>query len=234
MKTIGVVGAGTVGSIFKDFDGYEVVHRNEWKDKIRGWSGVINCAGIAGLQVCEDNHFSQVLRANVKLPIEIADYATLLKIPSVHLSSSIIYRRPSPNGPVCEDAPLFAYNNYASSKILMEATLPKNCYIFRIPAVSTGSGMDNDLEQRVKGWASVEDVMISIVYGHTIAKAVNRVMQTKQVKPGIYNVASEIVHLPTHVKGRYGWEGEIIPAHALNRSPAIQLDTTKAERAELI
>ena len=44
VKKIGIVGAGLVGSCFKGLDEFEVVHHNEWKDKIRGWSGVVNCA----------------------------------------------------------------------------------------------------------------------------------------------------------------------------------------------
>ena len=31
-KKFGVVGAGLVGSCFKDLDEFEVVHHNEWED----------------------------------------------------------------------------------------------------------------------------------------------------------------------------------------------------------
>ena len=234
MKKIGVVGAGLVGSCFKGLEGYEVVHRNEWKDKIRGWAGVVNCAGIVGLQVCEDTDFTQVLCANAKMPIDMADYSADLQIPFVQFSTSAVYRHPAKQGdPVDEHSPLYPYNAYAGSKILMEATLPPSCYIFRIPVVSTESGADNDLEQKVNRWKVVEDVLISIVYKDVLLKAVRNAI-TGEIPAGIYNIASEAVHLPSYVEKQFGWTGEVVPANSLSRSPAIVLDITKARKVGLI
>ena len=184
---------------------------------------------------CENTDFAQVLRANAKLPISIADYASNCKIPFVQFSTSAVYRLPSQKEgvPVNEAFPLFPYNSYAASKIVMEATLPKSTYIFRIPVVSTGSGADNDFEGKVKRWTVVEDVLISIVYRSTLIKAVRNAL-TAEIPPGVYNIASETVHLPTYIEGRFDWEGEVVSPHTLGRSPAIVLDITKAWKAGLI
>ena len=234
MKKIGVVGAGLVGSCFKDLDGFQVVHRNEWKDAIWDWKGVVNCAAITGLDKCEETDFAHVLRANAKMPVDIGDYAANLQIPFVQFSTSAVYRRPIKQGdPVDESAPLYPYNAYAGSKILMEATLPPSCYIFRIPVVHTRSGVANDFGEKVKRWAMVEDVLISIVYKDTLIKAVwNALIQ--EIPPGIYNIASEAVHLPSYIQERFGWQGEVVAADSLNLSPAIVLDITKAGTTGLI
>ena len=233
MKKFGVVGTGLVGSIFKELDGFQVVHRNEWKDHIWDWKGVVNCAGIVGLDQCENTDFAQVLRANAKMPIDIADYAANLQIPFVQFSTSAVYRLPTKFKLVEEDDPLYPYNSYASSKIAMEATLPKSCFIFRIPVVSTGSGADNDFEQKVKRWTYVEDVHKSIVYKETLIKVVSNAMRM-HYKFGTYNIGSEIIHLPTYIREKLGWEGETVPANSLGRSPAIALDTSKAKVHGLI
>ena len=234
MKKFGVIGAGLVGSIFKELDEFQMVHRNEWKDAIWNWKGVVNCAGIVGLQVCEDTDFAHVLRANAKMPVDIADYAANLQIPFVQFSTSAVYRRPIKQGdPVDEDAPLYPYNAYAGSKILMEATLPPSCYIFRIPVVYTCSDADNDFGQKVERWTVVEDVLISIVYKDTLIRAVRNVL-TQEIPPGIYNIASEAVHLPSYIEEQFAWQGEVVTADSLNLSPAIVVDIAKARKAGLI
>ena len=233
LKKIGVIGAGLVGSIFKELDEFQVVHRNEWKDVIWDWKGVVNCAAITGLDKCEETDFAQVLRANVRMPIDIADYAANLQIPFIQFSTSAVYRLPTKFKLVEEDDPLYPYNTYSGSKILMERVLPKSCFIFRIPVVSTGSGADNDYAQKVKRWTYVEDVHKSIVYKDTLIEAVRSALGA-HYKAGVYNIGSEVIHLPTYVKEQFGWEGEIVPANSLGRSPAIALDTSKAEVHGLI
>ena len=234
LKKFGVIGAGLVGSIFKELDGFQVVHRNEWKDAIWDWKGVVNCAAITGLDKCEETDFAQVLHANVTMPIDIADYAANLQIPFIQFSTSAVYRRPIKQGnPVDESAPLYPYNAYAGSKILMEATLPPSCYIFRIPVVYTSSGADNDFGQKVRRWTMVEDVLISIVYKDTLIRAVRNAL-IQEIPPGIYNVASEAVHLPSYIKEQFGWQGEVVAADSLNLSPAIVVNTSKAKGQGLI
>ena len=233
LKKFGVIGAGLVGSVFKELEGFQVVHRNEWKDAIWDWKGVVNCAAITGLDKCEETDFAQVLRANVKMPIDIADYAANLQIPFIQFSTSAVYRLPTKFKLVEEDDPLYPYNTYSGSKILMERVLPKSCFIFRIPVVSTGSGADNDYAQKVKRWMYVEDVHKSIIYKDTLIEAVRSALGA-YYKAGVYNIGSEVIHLPTYVKEKFGWEGEIVPANSLGRSPAIALNTSKAKVHGLI
>ena len=235
MKKIGVVGAGLVGSCFEGLDEFEVVSHKEWKDRVWNWKGIVNCAAITGLEPCEEAAFDDVLKANVRLPIAISDYASMLQIPFFQFSTSAVYRLPSEKVgmPVNESDPLFPYNAYTASKIVMESTLPQSTYIFRIPVVSIGSGADNDLEQKVKRWTFVEDVLISIVYKLTLIEAVQNALNGT-APPGIYNIASESMHLPSYIKNRFDWKGEIVAANSLGRSPAIVLDTSKAKAHKLI
>ena len=176
MKKIGVVGEGLVGSCFKGKSDYHVVHRDEWDAHIFNWSGIVNCCAIAGAARCDAAGFDAVNRANVVLPREMAYMARNLDIPFITFSTSAVYARPSGNYPVDESSPLYPHNLYASSKITMEAVMPENAFIFRIPIVITGSGAPNDFPQKVQGWKVVEDVDISIIFGGTIVDAVSRVM----------------------------------------------------------
>ena len=124
MKKIGVVGSGLVGSIFKGLDEYEVVHRNEWSDRVLDWRGIVNCCAIAGQRPCDDVHFAQVNRANVLLPLEMAYCGLNFKIPFITFSTMAVYNRPVTNRSLNESAPLYSQNAYAASKIVMEAVLP--------------------------------------------------------------------------------------------------------------
>ena len=234
MKKIGIVGTGLVGSCFKNLDDFEVVHRDEWTERVLDWAGIVNCCAIAGQKLCEDAGFDAVNQANVLLPQEMAYCSLNFDIPFITFSTSAVYARPTARNPLKESAPLYSHNLYAASKIVMEGTLPDSAFIFRIPMVITGSGAPNDFGQKVKGWRVVEDVEISIIYASTIKEAVKRVMMDTEIEPGIYNLASEAVHLPTFIKEEYGWEGEVVEADSLNLSPAIVFDTTKAEKAELM
>lgn len=240
MKKIGVVGAGLVGSIFKNKVDYEVIPSKEWQSLrsdwkiLKKWRGLVNCCAIAGQKPCDDAGFDAVNRANVRLAREMAYCAINAQIPFITFSTSAVYAPPHGNYALDEAAPLDACNLYAASKIVMEAVMPPQAFIFRIPMVITGSGAPNDFPQKVKGWKVVENVDISIIHAHTIAKAVNRVMNTKEVNPGIYNLASEVVHLPTFIKAEYDWEGEVVEAYSLGLSPPVVFNTQRAERKRLI
>ena len=231
MKKIGVVGDGLVGSCFKDLDDFEVVHRNEWKDAIWNWSGVVNAAGIIGIGPCEQAPFDEIIRANVKMAVDMCGYAINVGIPFLTFSTTAVYRRPiDPKEQLREDAPIYPYNAYGASKILMEASLPhKACYIFRIPRVDTSTDSPKDFGPKVKNWQVVEDVHQSFVYRDTIIESVRNAMNNQTRFYGIYNIASADVHLPTYIKERYDWEGEVVPAHSLGLSPAVIIDTTKAK-----
>ena len=51
---------------------------------------------------------------------------------------------------------------------------------------------------------------------------------------GVYNLASEAVHLPTFIKEKYGWEGDVVEPYSLGYCSTVVFDTNKAESVGLI
>ena len=235
-KKIGVVGAGLVGSVFKELDDFEVVHRNEWKDAIWDWRGIVNAADIIGIGPCQDASLDDLIKANVKLAVDMCGYAANLDIPFLTFSTTAVYRRPIDlEEKLREDAPLYPYNAYGASKILMEASLPKDrCFIFRLPWVDTFTNSEKDFGPKLKNWEVVEDVHQSFVFRDTIIESVRNAMNNQTRFYGIYNIGSTDVHLPDYVRDTYGWAGDVVPAHSLNLSPAVMIDTTKAKDLGLL
>ena len=236
MKKIGVVGAGLVGSCFKDLDDFEIVHHHEWKDYVSNWAGVVNAAGIIGIGPCEAATYDDLIRANVKLAVDMCDCALNLDIPYLTFSTSAVYRRPIDlEERVREDAPLYPYNSYGASKMLMEVSLPKDkCFIFRLPRVDIGTDSEKDFAQKIKTWKVVEAVYLSFVFRDTIIESVRNAMNNQTRFYGIYNIGSTDVYLPDYIQEKYGWTGEVVPAHSLNLSPAVMIDTSKAEDLRLL
>ena len=236
MKKIGVVGAGLVGSCFKGLDDFEVVHRNEWKDRVWNWRGIVNAAGIIGIGPCQDASLDELIKANVTLAVDMQGYAANVGIPFLTFSTTAVYRRPIDlEERLREDAPLYPYNSYGASKILMEASLPKDaCFIFRLPRVDTETDSEKDFGPKLKNWKVVEEVHQSFVYRDTIIESVRNAMNNQTRFYGIYNIGSESVHLPTYIKEKYGWTGEVVPAHSLNLSPAVMIDWAKAKDLAII
>jgi len=230
-KPVGIVGAGLVGSCFKGLDGFEVVHHNEWKDRVWNWRGIVNAAGIIGPGPCENAALDDLIKANVKLAVDMEGYAANLGIPFLTFSTTAVYRRPPDlEERVREDAPLYPYNSYGASKMLMEASLPRDkCFIFRLPRVDTGTDSEKDFAQKIKTWKVVEAVYLSFVFRDTIIESVRNAMNAQTRFYGIYNIGSTDVYLPDYIRGKYGWTGEVVPAHSLNLSPAVMTDTTKAK-----
>ena len=235
-KKIGVIGAGLVGSIFKELDGFQVVHRNEWKDAIWDWRGIVNAAGIIGIGPCQDASLDDLIKANVKLAVDMCGYAANLDIPFLTFSTTAVYRRPIDlEEKLREDAPIYPYNAYGASKILMEASLPKDrCFIFRLPRVDTFTNSEKDFGPKLKNWEVVEDVHQSFVFRDTIIESVRNAMNNQTRFYGIYNIGSTDVYLPDYIREKYGWAGDVVPAHSLNLSPAVMIDTTKAKDLGLL
>ena len=232
-KQFGVVGAGLVGSLFEDVPGFEVVHRNEW-EPVRWEDGLVNCAGIAGRVRCKETDFAQVLSANVHLPMEMFEACQSLGVPFVAFSTTALYDKPE-GDTVSESNPLYPHDSYSASKILMERMLPNDkCFIFRIPRVITDDGNPKDFRQHIKRWTLCEDITRSIIYPETLVKAVTRALADPDIPRGVYNLASEAVHLPTFIKENYGWEGEIVAPYSLGYYTEGVLDTGKAESVGLI
>ena len=157
-------------------------------------------------------------------------------VPFITFSTSAVYGKPpSMEHKVKETDPLYPQNAYSASKILMEAMLPHDkCFIFRIPRVVTKNGHPNDFGEKVKGWKVCEDVYESVIYPETITKAVTRALTDSDIPQGIYNLASEAVHLPTYIKEEYSWEGDIVEPYSLGYCSTVVFDTSKAEGAGLI
>ena len=236
LKKIGIVGAGLVGSCFKGLDDFEVVHHGEWKDAVWNWRGIVNAAGIIGIGPCQEASHDELIRANVKLAVDMEGYAAKIGIPFLTFSTTAVYRRPGDLEERCrEDAPLYPYNAYGASKILMEASLPKDaCFIFRLPRVDTETDSEKDFGPKLKNWKVVEHVYQSFVYRDEIIDSVRNAMNNQTHFYGIYNIASKDVYLPEYVKRKYGWKGEVVPAHSLALSPAVMVDTTKAKEVGLL
>ena len=236
MKKIGVVGAGLVGSCFKGLDEFEVVHHHEWKDRVWNWRGIVNAAGIIGIDPCQDASLDELIQANVKLAVDMAGYAANVGIPFLTFSTTAVYRRPIDlEERLREDAPLYPYNAYGASKMLMEASLPKDaCFIFRLPRVDTGTDSEKDFGPKLKHWKVVERVYQSFVFRDTIIGSVRNAMNNQTRFYGIYNIASTDVYLPDYIREKYGWTGEVVPAHSLNLSPAVMVNATRAKDLGLL
>ena len=236
MKKIGVVGAGLVGSCFEGLDEFEVVHHNEWKDRVWNWRGIVNAAGIIGIGPCQEASLDALIKANVTLPVDMQGYAANLGIPFLTFSTTAVYRRPIDlEERVREDAPLFPYNSYGASKMLMEASLPKDaCFIFRLPRVDTETDSEKDFGPKLKHWKVVEGVYQSFVFRETIIESVRNAMNHRTRFYGIYNIGSTDVYLPDYIREKYGWTGEVVRAHSLNLSPAVMIDGSKARDLGLL
>ena len=235
-KKIGVIGAGLVGSCFKDLDEFQVVHHNEWKDHIWNWRGIVNAAGIIGIGPCEEATLDELIRANVKLAVDMCGYAANLDIPFLTFSTTAVYRRPIDlKEKLREDASLYPYNAYGASKILMEASLPKDaCFIFRLPRVDTETDSEKDFGPKLKHWKVVEAVYQSFVFRGTIVESVRNAMNNQTRFYGIYNIGSTEVYLPDYIREKYGWTGEVVEPHTLGLSPAVMIDTQKAKDLGLL
>ena len=234
MNKYGVVGAGLVGSLFEGLDDFEVVHHDEWLP-MRWERGLVNCAAQSSRIACEQKHFSDVLQANVYLPQKMYESTLNFKgdVPFVQFSTTAIYKHPkNPDTVLDEDAAIYPLHSYGASKILMEDILAdKECYIFRIPRVITDNGHPNDFGHHITRWTEVEDRHCSIVRGETIVNAVMAALENPNSPPGIYNIATEVIHLPSFIKENYGWEGKVIPADSMEGlGPWPIIDTSKAYR----
>ena len=221
-----VIGDGLVGGIFKGETAFQVVHR----DSREVGDGIVNAAALSGKMACDTAGFDATIQANVELPEVLYELARSAKVPYIVFSSASVYQGA---GVVSEASPVYPSNLYVASKILMERVLPDDCFIFRIPLVDLNNGHRNDLSEKIKSWKTCEARETSVVHAETIYKAVHNAL-TKEIRPGIYNIASEIVTLPDYIQEKYNWEGEVSPRGSLGLSNIPVLDTLKARYVGLI
>ena len=237
MKTIAVIGKrGLVASAFADDKRYELISsENCLRDIDEGnYSGIVNAAAITGEPKCQSVDLSQVMRVNVMTPLRMLDYARERDIPFVMFSTAAVYKNPEITSEEDNVAPR---GRYPMSKVAMEYALRADSYeklfIFRIPFVVMFKHHDGDLSYKVQSWEYVEDVIGSIVYKATLFHAVENAL-SGVARGGVYNIASGNVHFPSYLEDRFGWDGDIVPAHSMGRSPNCILDCTKAKQAGLI
>lgn len=229
-----VVGRGLVGSIFSDDPQFDVVSHAEWHSRdLDSYSGMVCAAAISTETLCQRATMAEVLQANVELPLRLLKLAKTHNIPFVAFSTAGVYREAGVRN---EEDDVHPHNRYMASKIYMEHTLMNeaypNLFIFRIPFACFFNNHTHDLSGRVPNWKQCEDVNASIVYRAALEHAVRAALRASC--GGIYNIASGTVHFPSFLEDRFGWDGEIVPAHSMGRPPNSQLDTFKAREGGLI
>ena len=72
-----------------------------------------------------------------------------------------------------------------------------------------------------------------VVYRAALVGSVEAAMRG-ETRGGIFNVSSGDVHFLSFLEDRFGWRGEVAPAHSMGRAPNSQLDTQKAKEQNLI
>ena len=188
---------------------------------------LVNCAGLAGQGKCKDAQYTEVIRANVRLPLRLANTASIRKIPLIQLSTSGVYRKQtsvSENDVCAEDSPVFPRNEYTASKILMETLIQQRfplSYVFRIPFFADRES----LISRVANWSEVQNTYCSLVDVGALDYAIKNCMSAE---PGIYNIASRVVYFPDFVDDLVG--GPIMRRSEVltDMTSSVVLDTSKA------
>ena len=221
-----VVGRGLVGSIFLEDSRFDIVSHDEWQNRnIDDYSGMVCAAAISTEAACLAVTMEEVIKANVYLPLRLLKQAKARDVPFVVFSTAGVYRTA---GVRTEDDDVHPHNRYTASKIMMESRLMEESYpylyIFRIPFVVLFNNHPNDLSARVQNWKQVEDVTASVVYRAALEGSVTAAMRG-EAEGGIYNISSGDVHFPRFLEDRFGWRGEVVPAHSLGRTPNSRLDT---------
>ena len=238
-----VVGRGLVGSIFSEDSRFDVVSHHEWRYASKSdYAGIVCAAAISTEPKCLEVTMEEAIEANVYLPLRLLKLAKARNVPFVAFSTAGVYRTA---GVHTESDDVHPHNRYAASKIFMEHSLQsqphqipcgvfyERLFIFRIPFVVLFSNHANDLGMRVPNWSKCEDVTASIVYRADLAHAVDAALMG-DAPGGVYNVASGTVHFPTFLEDRFGWRGNVVPAHTLGKTPNSQLDVSKAKHANLL
>ena len=230
-----VVGRGLVGSMLGEDERFDAVNHEEWyvAAQEQPYAGIVCAAAMSTEGKCLEATMAEVIEANVYLPLRILKLAKARNVPFVAFSTAGVYRTA---GVRREEDDVHPHNRYTASKIMMEARLTeesyRHLYIFRIPFVVLFTQDESDLGPRVVKWDRCEDITASIVYRGTLKNAVLAAMEG--APGGVYNIASGTVHFPSFLEDRFGWDGEIVPAHSLGRTPNSNLDTSKARDAGII
>ena len=230
-----VVGRGLVGSIFSEDSRFDVVSHDEWHNRnLDSYSGIVCAAAISTEALCQKATMAEVMEANVALPLRILKLAKARNVPFIVYSTGGVYREAGVRTEADDVSP---HNRYTASKIYMEHTLLSEAcqrlFIFRIPFVVLFNNHPNDLSARAHNWEQCENVNASVVYKADLEHSVRQAM-TESPEGGIYNIATGIVHFPSFLSDRFGWDGDVVPAHSMGRTPNSQLNTEKAEESGLL
>ena len=171
-----------------------------------------------------------IMDANVGLPMEMLNLARLANLPLVVFSTTSIYKYRG--GRRLETDEVHPHNRYVASKIAMEYGLQYDkCYILRIPFLVYTEG-EHSFGKKCANWTLCEDLTIPIIYPCDVAWALGRIAGGN-IPGGVYNLASEDVHLPTLLQEKFGWRGEVVKQSALQGIPCPQVDLIKANKVGL-
>ena len=223
-----VVGRGVVGSIFSGAPQFDVVSHDEWHNlNLDSYTGMVCAAAMSTEAACKDATVEEVFEANVYLPLRILKHALSRQIRAWYSRRRVCIAFRTFTVKRIDVSP---HNRYTASKVFMEARLQEesysHLYIYRVPFVVLFSMHPNDFGERSKAWTYVEDVTASVVYRADIEHAIKTAMNGVGTG-GIYNIASGSAHFPRFLEDRSGWEGDVVPAHSMGRTPNSIIDCEK-------
>ena len=239
-----VHGLGAVGSLVAGFEGFEGVHHADYKTP-EGYDALVNCAGIAGANKCQQNDWSDVMDANVMLPIHLQHDCRNAGIPYIHISTPGVYKKQ-----VCYDlsevgdgieehSPTFPHNLSVASEILAEMYLMEmqdgrsskdpDIYIFRVSWFVN----EERLRQRTRYMHYFQQTWTSVTHPNTLAQAVANTVKNKPCA-GIYNINTETLWFPDFMS-RYTDKPHVEKReHAKDATSAVPTNTTKAKGAGIL
>lgn len=198
-----VVGRGVIGKALAAYDtDYHLGSSEDYlagKFLISDWAGVVNAAGVVGEGSCRRHSWYHVVKANVELPLKIKKACEYFNVPNIQLSTVGIYQRQTslvPDKFDDEDAPVFPYNAYTASKLLMEQLISRGgigtSTIFRL-------AFFEDHEQwyhRVLNWKEVQNTYTNFTTVAVLSKAIKNVLGRAHTLNGVYNIAADVQYLP--------------------------------------
>ena len=199
-----IIGAGHCGQgLAKIFgakgEAYRLIHHTDnWESLVSDSSMIINCAGIVGRKKAEAVSYTELMDANIHLPMKIAERATTWGIPCILISTGAVYAKPSGTLKVESDA-REPTNAYTESKILME----NNCKhtdatIFRLTNLCGDGEHPNDYENGIERWKYVVSTYVSTLNINRFATVLSAIPENREAFKGqIFNIAEpRLIYLP--------------------------------------
>ena len=220
------VGRGFIGKYLGEHENIDVVSHKASFD-LSPYDAVINTAGIVGDRKCQKHTWQEIEDANISIPDILSFLAMQRGIPFFQLSTTGMYQPqscPELQGfeKPTETSEIAIYNTYVESKVRAEEQIESEAYILRLPLFS------DELAVRAKNWQFVQDTYLSLINRDVLLDVIFRFLK-RRPELGIYNVATRVIHLPTHLK-RMGIELPIRTEVPETMTSAVPIDTKKYER----